>query len=86
MIPNIVKQGKIDPWVILRCQSFEFNNETLEVAICNKCNKDMINLEAQVNLKKVEGGEIMSIHSKVAGFLVRDFSNPYLSNDWLQLS
>ena len=84
LIPIHVKRGKIDPWVILRCQSFEFNNKTLEVAICNECNKDMSNLEADVNLKTIE--EKLCLHSKVAGFLVRDFSNPYLSDDWLQLS
>ena len=84
LIPINLKRGPIYPWVILRCHTFELNNETLEVAICNDCNKELMNIEAQVNLEKVQ--EKLCLHSKVAGFLVRDYSNPYLSDDWLQLS
>ena len=84
LIPINSKRGNIDPWVILKCVNFDHNDETLEVAICQECNKDMLNMEKRVNFNRVKNQ--LCLHTKVAGFLVRDFSNPYLTDDWLQLS
>ena len=85
LVPINQKRSDRDPWVLLIIKKFQDNNESIFLPVCKQCDKDVLNIEGTVNdVRDVHSK--LCLHSRIVGFLVRDFENPYMTDDWLQLS
>ena len=72
------------PWVQIRIKDFKENKVTYEVPVCESCCPELIDCGEDQNY--IDICKQMCIHSRVAGHIVRCFSNPMYLQNWLTLT
>ena len=55
-----------------------------EVPVCCACQPEMMNCSEKQNYQQM--CKVLCHHARVAGWVVRDFSNPYFMSNWLSLA
>ena len=73
------------PWVLLLIKQFKTHEGgKYEVPVCCACQPEMMNCSEKQNYQQM--CKVLCHHARVAGWVVRDFSNPYFMSNWLSLA
>ena len=72
------------PWILIRIRDFQDNGQKYEIPVCINCSPELMDFSEQQKYSQV--APLICVHSRVAGHIVRNFSNPMYLNNWLELS
>ena len=80
-----VKKQKIVPWILFHIREFTdtTSKRKYEIPICTLCSPVLEKCSQEQSIESLK--EMLCLHSKVAGSVVRNFKNPYYLDGWLSI-
>ena len=62
------------PWILIRIRDYQDNGHKYEIPVCINCSPELMDFSEQQKYSQV--APLICVHSRVAGHIVRHFSNP----------
>ena len=73
----------VQPWILLKILTVSSDQGNMEIPVCTECCPELCELSDNQNYKSVSN--LLCLHSRVAGNIVRWFENPMYLDGWLSL-